>query len=248
LAAGAAAEQGRGHVEIEVLAGDVSRASDRAALAEGVRAILAREGSVLHCLVHNAAVMGEVGPPSALSEEGFRETMATNVEGPLFLTRGLADDLALSPRGGRVLHLSSGAAHSALRGWLEYCTSKAALLQLMRCLDADLAPKVRVGSAMPGVVDTDMQASIRNCEFPDVAYFRSLRRAPGEGIGQGPPAVPSSTALDRPDNVAQFLAWLLLDVPGDEFGGQEWDINDQSTQRRWLSQESGAAVADESWF
>merc|ERR1712232_2367 len=109
------------------------------------------------------------------SLQGFRNTMATNVEGPLFLTQALSSSLGASPGGGRVLHISSGAAHQAMRGHLGYCTTKAALLQVARCLDAELAPSIRVGSVMPGVVDTPMQEKLRALEFPDVAMFRSLK-------------------------------------------------------------------------
>jgi len=236
LAAAGAVDDSPPAMDIQVA--DIAKPEDRAAAAEGIRAVLAQNGASLTCLVHNAAILGEVGPPSALSEEGFREAMAINVEGPLFLTQALAGDLGASG-GGRVLHVSSGAAHSALRGWLPYCTTKAALLHLMRCLDKELAEEgVRVGSAMPGVVDTDMQASIRGLDFPDVGYFRSLQRAPHGDIQASlaaRPAPPPGGALDRPENVAQFLAWLLLDVQADEFGGREWDIHDQASQQRWLS-------------
>ena len=42
-------------------------------------------------------------------------------------------------------------------------------------------------------------------------------------------------ALDKPENVADFILWLLGDVSAEEFGGKEWDINDPEQQRRWLS-------------
>lgn len=224
-----------GAVACEVVPGDVSKEEDRAAIAKKVAEIVGPDGG-LQVLVHNAAVMGEVGQAENLSSQGFQNAMAINVEGPLFLTQAL---LPWLKKGGpsRVLHISSGAAHGPLPGWLSYCTSKAALLQVMRCLDSELgASGVRVGSVMPGVVDTLMQAEIRQKDFPNVQYFKSLGEKTERERGRGAqgPAKPPRDALDRPENVADFLSWLLLDVPIVQFGGKEWDINDPEAQRQWL--------------
>jgi len=219
---------------VEDLAADVSSAQGRQAVAERVTNLCGTGDRHLACVVHNAAVLGEVGQLEQLTPKCFQEALTINVEGPLFLTQALLPFLAASPEGGRVLHISSGAAHGPLEGWLTYCTSKAALLQTMRCLDQELAPRgVRVGSVMPGVVDTPMQQDIRSKDFPAVDYFRSLN--PGSSRSWDKPTAPPQQLLDSPDNVAAFLAWLLLEVKAVEFGGREWDINDPESQQRWLT-------------
>ena len=119
-----ARELAGGPGQLDVVTADVASSGDREAVASHVRQLVS-QGSTLEWLVHNAGVLGEVGPPSAVTEEGFRSTMAINVEGPLFLTQALSGELAAAPDGGRVLHVSSGAAYAPLDGWLSYCTSKA---------------------------------------------------------------------------------------------------------------------------
>ena len=52
----------------------------------------------LHLLVHNAAVLGPVGPLLEVSLDDWRSHMATNVEGPLFLTRELLPKLVEGSR------------------------------------------------------------------------------------------------------------------------------------------------------
>jgi len=218
---------------------DIATEVGRSSVVAAVDDVLAEEGATLAFLVHNAATLGEVGPVSCVTSEGFRGAMATNVEAPLFLTQLLASRLSATPGGGRVLHISSGAAHRPIQGWLSYCTSKAALLQLMRCLDEELAPfGVRVASAMPGIVDTEMQEALRNMDFPSVDMFRSFKeRMPASAwscAGSPPPG-----ALDKPENVSDFFTWLLLDVEADAFGGKEWDINAAEDKRRWLGFRQG---------
>jgi len=117
---------------------------------------------------------------------------------------------------------------------MSYCVSKAALLQLARCLDEELAPNVRVGSVMPGVVDTDMQAELRTLDFQSVQFFRDLGNNTSRNTAWAGAGSPPEQALDKPENVADFLVWLLLDVDPHDFGGREWDINSPGDQQSWL--------------
>eukprot|EP00434_Breviolum_minutum_P012735 symbB.v1.2.011224.t1/scaffold749.1/size165596/3 len=192
--------------QIEAVAADVGSVEGRQKVQQRVAELCqGPDAGPLSCVVHNAAVTGEVGNLDQVSLDDFAKTMAINVEGPLFMTKDLLPFLLESK--GRVLHISSGAAHRPLTGCLTYCTSKAALLQVMRCLDEELAPQgVRVGSMMPGVVDTEMQTHLRSQDFEGNSFFRSLSRVTSD---YEKPAAPPS-GLDHPENVAAFLHWLLF--------------------------------------
>ncbi|MGD8429508.1 MAG: SDR family NAD(P)-dependent oxidoreductase [Ectothiorhodospiraceae bacterium] len=166
-------------------------------------------------LVHNAGVLAPVGPLSRVSLKEWRGHMAVNVEGPLFLTQSLLPALV----GGRVLHVSSGAAHRPVPGWGAYCTGKAALHMLYRVLAAELdAEGVAVGSVRPGVVDTPMQELIREQtaeSFPGVERFREMK-ARGE--------------LVSPEQVARFILALLTDLTTERFSEREWDIREHAAE------------------
>lgn len=225
------------NAQIKELAADIATTDGRKMIAEQAAELCGAGRANLSYVIHNAAILGEVGSLSNITCEGYQHAMAVNVEGPLFVTQALLPILknSAASQDTRVLHISSGAAHSPLEGWLTYCTSKAALLQMMRCLDQELAPLgIRVGSVMPGVVDTPMQGQLRTLKFPNVGYFQKL----GSSTAARPweqPAAPPRGSLDRPENVADFLAWLLLEAKSEEFGGREWDINDPACQRQWLA-------------
>lgn len=142
--------------------------------------------------------------------------MATNLEAPLFLTqaliphlkRCLAEEGATKPR---VLHVSSGAAETEFEGLGAYCISKAGLKMMYKVLAAELLRNniAVVGSVRPGVVDTPMQNTARESDFPFMKYFRDLH-ANGE--------------LDSPNNVAKYFHWLLTEVDDEEFSKDEWDF------------------------
>ena len=62
----------------------------------------------LHLLVHNATVLGPVGPLLEVSLKDWRSHMASNVEGPLFLTQQLLPKMV---EGSRIIEISGGAAY-----------------------------------------------------------------------------------------------------------------------------------------
>ena len=160
-------------------------------------------------LVQNAAILGPVKSIADLKLEDWRNHMAINVEGPLFLSQLLLPKMNNS----RILHISSGAAHRALAGWAAYCSSKAALFMLYQVMNIELNERnIYVGSVRPGVVDTPMQILLRKSDpeaFPDLPLFNQYNE---EGK-----LIPIET-------VAQFLAGILLKTDNKEFSEKEWDI------------------------
>ncbi len=198
--------------KISIISADVGSIQDR-------QKIVSEAKGTLDLLVHNAAVLGPVGPILDQSPEDWKSHMATNVEGPLFLTQALLPKLV---ENSRVVNISSGAAHQGIPGWGMYCTSKAALFMLGQLLKSELAQRnIWFGSVRPGIVDTPMQAEIRALEpkdFPMVEQFRQYK---------------ATGALVTSELVAQYLEWLLLEVSGPQLGEREWDIRDAEWQSAW---------------
>lgn len=198
--------------KISIISADVGSIQDR-------QKIVSEAKGTLDLLVHNAAVLGPVGPILDQSPEDWKSHMATNVEGPLFLTQALLPKLV---ENSRVVNISSGAAHQGIPGWGMYCTSKAALFMLGQLLKDELAQRnIWFGSVRPGIVDTPMQAEIRALapkDFPMVEQFRQYK---------------ATGALVTSELVAQYLEWLLLEVSGPQLGEREWDIRDAEWQSAW---------------
>ena len=141
------------------------------ALADRVRG----RGQVL--LVNNAGVLEPVGPLPMQDPAAVAKAVAVNVAAPLMLAAAVV--AATGPdQDRRILHVSSGAARNAYAGWSVYCATKAALDQHARAVALDRTPGVRICSLAPGVIDTDMQASIRAAgldAFPMRARFEALK-------------------------------------------------------------------------
>jgi NAD(P)-dependent dehydrogenase (short-subunit alcohol dehydrogenase family) len=112
---------------------------------DAVVALVARlYGSWGRCdlLVNNAAV---APPKPALldSTKRWRLGVDVNVNGPFYLIYHLAPRMS-EAGGGRVINISSGAAHSPEFGRASYMTTKAALEAMTRALGHDLRGKVAV--------------------------------------------------------------------------------------------------------
>lgn len=169
-------------------------------------------------LVHAAGTLEPVAPLASVSPEDWRASFAINLDAAVFLVQALLDRL----EGGRVLLVSSGAAHRPIAHWGAYCCAKAALVMLCDCLNVELNPRrILAASVRPGVVDTPMQTRIRDCdasEFPDVHRYRELHE-------QG--------KLHAPGTVAAFLGWLLLECGDGAFADRQWNIDDPDHHPLW---------------
>lgn len=140
--------------------------------------ILNQHSSQTIILINNAGTLGNVG--FEFNSESLFQATKVNFLAPVELTLKFQSYCDKKDLGLRVLNISTGAATSAIAGWSEYCSSKAAFDLWTRT--AYLSPSKRTKYALfyPGVVDTPMQGAIRGAnlsEFPDLEKFKGYREA-----------------------------------------------------------------------
>jgi NAD(P)-dependent dehydrogenase (short-subunit alcohol dehydrogenase family) len=202
---------------------------------EGREAVISAVQStgMLENVIHNAGTIGKIGRATEIDLKSWQETFAVNVDAPFFLTQKLVPHM---DDGARILHIGSGAAHNSFDGWTTYCTTKAALFMMYKCLRDELKEhNLLVGSLKPGIVESDMQGVIREATEKQMAAaeaFREFKNKEFRGDTSTPHAPPVD-GLDTPENVAHFVHFLLTEVGPTEFGADEWDIRDTSHHRRW---------------
>jgi NAD(P)-dependent dehydrogenase (short-subunit alcohol dehydrogenase family) len=146
--------------------------------------------SVLHVLVHNAAVNPRAHESfDEVEPEIFREVLRVNVEAPLFLTQGLLAPLRAA-NGARVIIVSSQAGQFAggmPADGLSYRVSKAALNAVSAVAATALRDDAILVNAMhPGWVRTDMggpEAPLTPEEGADTAVY--LATLPDDGPSGG---------------------------------------------------------------
>ena len=198
---------------METVISDITQPNDRLKIKE----ILTPQDTG-NILIHNAGI----AVPRLLteiSENEWDQHYITNIKAPLFLNQLLLPNLK---DGGRILSVSSGLAHTAAPGMAAYGISKAALFKLKDYCNTEFKQYgIHSGSAMPGVVDTEIQTHLRSCDlkqFPAVDTFHGFFHR-GE--------------LLKPKTAAKFLSWLLLNVGDEQFMQGDWNIYDEWHHRSW---------------
>ncbi|NOG43931.1 MAG: SDR family NAD(P)-dependent oxidoreductase [Calditrichaeota bacterium] len=197
---------------IDILKADISNEEDRKKIKDSVRE------KQIGFLVHNAAVLGKITGLENISLEEWRRVMSINVEAPLFLTQALLPNLGNS----RILNISSGAAHFAIKSWGAYCTSKAALLMIYQMFNAEFGEKkILTASLRPGIVDTEMQGDIREASLeknPHLQKFHDMF---------------NDKSMETSERVAQFAYWVLTATSDQDYSAKEWDIREGDHVSKW---------------
>lgn len=204
-----AAGSAEGLEQVAVDLADPQAVAGLAAPGSALWRFLAAPGDGPLLLINNAGMVEPVGPLGTLAPETAARAVALNVTAPLIL----ADAFAAATEGAadrRILHISSGAARKPYAGWSVYCATKAALDHHARAVAADARPGLRIASVAPGVVDTDMQATLR--ALPDGVFVHRQRFAGlkerGELLSPGQSAARLVSHLLSPD----FGAAVTADV------------------------------------
>ena len=104
----------------------------------------------LDLLVNNAGIFS----PSSwdqLTEAQWDRVLGINLKGPFFCAQAAAEIMRRRRRG-RIVNISSLGGVQAWPDYAHYCSSKAALIMLTRCLAKALAPHIQVNSVAPGTI------------------------------------------------------------------------------------------------
>ena len=130
--------------------GDVGRPED---CERAVAATVEAFGGV-DALVNNAGI-GNVATGLEETPEQWDHVLRINLSGAFYMARAALPHLI--ERRGAIVNISSTSGYVAGPGWTSYCTSKAGLIMLGRCLANDYGPAgVRANTVCPGWVRTPM--------------------------------------------------------------------------------------------
>ena len=151
-------------------------------------------------LINNAALLPRIAPLDQSDSADLAKALRVGLEAPMLLTAAFlhATTCWAGPR--KVLNISSGLGRRAMASQAAYCAVKAGIDHFTRCLALEEAAKTngaKVCSLAPGVIDTDMQVTLRSADvavFPDQGRFAGLK-------AQGQLTSPADAA-------ASVLAWL----------------------------------------
>jgi hypothetical protein len=105
----------------------------------------------------NMAGTGHSDKVLDLSYDRWRQVLATDLDGPFLCAQRAARRMAAAGRGGRIINVTSVHEHVPRLGAAAYCTAKAGLGMLTKCLALELGRDgILVSSVGPGEISTPM--------------------------------------------------------------------------------------------
>ncbi|MFF3807663.1 SDR family NAD(P)-dependent oxidoreductase [Streptomyces sp. NPDC002032] len=148
---------------------------------------------VVDIIVNNAGI-GRSADLASLTEDGFDEVFAVNVRAPFFIVQ---EGLKRLRDAGRIINISSGAAHLAMPEAIAYGATKSALDNFTLNLAKELGARgITANSVAPGIIDTDVNAGWLRGNPEAEAHAASLA-----ALGR----------VGRPEDVADIVAFLASD-------------------------------------
>jgi 3-oxoacyl-[acyl-carrier protein] reductase len=170
------------------LQGDVRDATRNAAIVDEV---VAKFGS-LDALVNNAGVRRDALLYN-MTDADWRDVMQTNLDGAMSMTKAALTPM-MKQRRGAIVNVASLSGLHGMIGQTNYAAAKGALIAMTKSLSREVARSgIRVNCVAPGLVDTDMIATL------DAEVKKEMIRA-----------IPMRRAV-KPDEVAAAIAFLLSD-------------------------------------
>lgn len=120
------------------------------------------EGQVT--LINNAGIIGEIDRISSQKNWDLDFVLKINTTSPMHLAKEVYKRM-IDKSLFTLVNISSGAAKRSIPSWAAYCSSKAALNMLSESFaleERELGNSPKVYCVAPGVIDTDMQLTIRS--------------------------------------------------------------------------------------
>jgi NAD(P)-dependent dehydrogenase (short-subunit alcohol dehydrogenase family) len=177
-----------------LLKGDVAVKAD---VDRAVERVLARF-STIDILVNCAGVVGRQ-PALESTEADWDRIHGANARGVFFVCQAVAPAMRTAGRG-RIVNITSIGAVLALKNRSVYCASKAAVLQLTRCLALEWGPYgITVNAVSPGITETPMTRGY--LEADPVRRQTMIGKFPLKRLG-------------KPDDLAGAVLFLASDLAG----------------------------------
>ena len=194
---------------------DVTDLSSVEKMIEAIKDVFGR----LDILVNNAGTT--IGPaPLVLTDpDAWRKTIEVNLTGAMFCCRAAAPLMMDNPEGGKIINMSSRAAHRGAIWIHAYCASKAGLIGLTRSMAIELAPfKICVNALCPGDIETEFklwgwekEATIMGKSVEELAA-EAAKATPLGRIGTPEDVAAAVAFFASPD--ADYITGEVLDITG----------------------------------
>jgi NAD(P)-dependent dehydrogenase (short-subunit alcohol dehydrogenase family) len=183
----------------------VADVADADQVRAGLQSIRAALGDV-DVLVSNAAIVNNIAPLAKMTAARWQQEIAVNLTGAFHVIQAVIDPM-IARRWGRIIVMSSGAAHGGLHHQAAYAASKAGLIGLVQTVTLEYARHgITCNAILPGLIATETVQ-----EMPAAIRDATQASTPARRLG-------------TMEEVAYLIAFLASDQAG-FINGAEIDID-----------------------
>lgn len=111
--------------------------------------------------INNAFTLGKLSKIDELQYQDIINAINTNFVSSFLLIKSFIHKTKTLTLKKKILNISSGAAHKSIDGWSLYCSTKSAMEMVINNINLEY-PDFTCLNIDPGVMNTEMQANIRN--------------------------------------------------------------------------------------
>ncbi|MCA1057047.1 (S)-benzoin forming benzil reductase [Rossellomorea aquimaris] len=194
---------------------DLSNPSETGEVMKKVGSSVFNSGADRIFLVQNAGVVTPINPSGGVENSDLEKSVNVNLLSPMITTNEMLKASEGSDSELIMVNVSSGAGSRPVYGWSAYCSTKAGLNMLTETVHLELSKngsRHKVIAFSPGIMDTDMQGTIRSSSEKAFADVENFKRYKEQGM------------LRDTDTVAGVLVDLVTDT--DIESGKLYHVND----------------------
>ncbi|MGE7759997.1 (S)-benzoin forming benzil reductase [Peribacillus sp. NPDC097895] len=176
--------------KLTVISMDLNETEKLTSLIIEVLAVVDQKSDIY--FINNAGVIEPIKPIGNLGQENLEISMRVNFLAPIVL----ADEFIKQTKDWNskkvMVNISSGAAKNPYHGWAAYCSTKAGLEMFTRVAGVE-QDKVSFPTSLisfsPGVMDTEMQGTIRSADEHDFSDRNKFHEYKEKGMLRSPELV-----------------------------------------------------------
>jgi gluconate 5-dehydrogenase len=181
--------------------------TDRAAVREGVGAIVAEHGGV-DILFNNAGIQRR-GPVVDFAQADWDAVIATNLTAPFVVSQAVLPSMIEKKRG-KIVHIASLTSELARPNIAPYTATKGGVRQLTRAMAVELAPNnIQVNAIAPGYFATEMNTAL----LADAKFTEWVNRRTPAGRWGNPPEI-AGLAVFLASAASDYVTGQIMFIDG----------------------------------
>lgn len=140
-------------------------------------------------LINNAGIVSPIKTIEHCTSDEIINNLSVNTMAPMILSSIFIQKLMDFEGDKRIINISSGAGKHPFHGWSCYCSSKAAIDLFTQCVGMEqqvTKNPTKILSFGPGIIDTNMQAQIRQSKESDFIQIERFKDFKEKGLLRNP--------------------------------------------------------------